>query len=196
MHFWWDFCKLIAKSHPIRIKIEQDLCHTTSLTDVCHFVFKSHQSNSSASCQAKEAIIATTEKTFEEINSMMARFPGNAKKYKSCNTVNNKILYPVEFIKKLTISGFPTHITVIKGGRPIMLLLNLDPQNGHCNGKRHIVTQLHIYIIEAQIATSNNMAGRTVFIQRITHVTQENEYPFEMRRKQFPIKSAFAVTTN
>ena len=37
--------------------------------------------------------------------------------------------------------------------------------------------------------------GRTIFISRITHVTQVNEYSFEIRRKQFPIKPAFAVTT-
>ena len=41
-----------------------------------------------------------------------------------------------------------------------------------------------------------NEAERTIFIPRITYVTQENEYPLDMRRKQFPIKSAFAVTAN
>ena len=53
------------------------------------------------------------------------------KKYKSCNTVNNERHYPVEFINKLTPSGFSAHIIRIKVGRPIMLLRNLDPQNGH-----------------------------------------------------------------
>ena len=70
-----------------------------------------------------------------------------------------------------------------------MLLRNLDPQNGHCNGTRYIVNQLHQHIIEADITTSSN-AGRTIFIPRITHVIKENEYPFKMRRKQFPIQPA------
>ena len=76
-----------------------------------------------------------------------------------------------------------------------MLLQNLDPQNEHCNGTRYIVKQLHQHIIKAKF-TMGTSAGRTIFIPRITHVTQENEYPFERRRKQFPIKPAFAVTAN
>ena len=107
----------------------------------------------------------------------------------------NKRLYAVEFLNKLIPSGFLTHTINIKFGSPIMLLRNLDPQNGHCNGTRYIVIQLHQHIIEAEIAMGSN-AGRTVFIPRITYVTQENEYPFEMRRKQFPIKPAFTVTAN
>ena len=38
--------------------------------------------------------------------------------------------------------------------------------------------------------------GRTIFIPRITHITQEDEYPLQMRRKQFSIIPAFAVTAN
>ena len=106
--------------------------------------------------------------------------------------MNNERLNTVEFLNK---SGFPTHIINIKVGCLIRLLRNLDPQNGHCNGTRYIVTQLHQHITEAKIATGSN-AGRTIFIPRIAHITQENEYLFEMRRKQFPIKPAFAVTAN
>ena len=63
------------------------------------FVFESYLSNSTTSCQAKVAIIAPTNKAVEKINSMiMTSFPGIKKKYKSCNTVNNERLYPVEFL--------------------------------------------------------------------------------------------------
>ena len=126
---------------------------------------------------------------------MMTSFPGIEKKYKSCDTVNNERLYPVEFLNKFTPSGFPTHIINIKVVSPIILLWNIDPQNGHCNGNRYIVNQLHQHIIEAKIATGSN-AGSTIFIPRVTHITQENQYPFKIRRKQFPIKPAFSVTAN
>ena len=76
-----------------------------------------------------------------------------------------------------------------------MLLRNLYPQNGNCSGTQYIVTQLHQHNIETKIASGSN-ADRTIFIPRITHITQENQYPFEMRSKQFPIKPAFAVTAN
>ena len=125
----------------------------------------------------------------------MTSLPGIEKQYKSCDTANHERLYPVEFLNKLTPSGFPTHIINLKVGSSIMPLWNLDPQNGHCNGTRYIGNQLHQHITEAKIATGSS-AGRTIFIPRITHVTQENEYPFEMRRKQYPIKPAFAVIVN
>ena len=141
-------------------------------------------------------IIAPTNKAVEEINNkMMTSFRGIEKKYKSCDTVNDERLYPVEFLNKLTPSGFPKHIINIKVGSPIIIIWNIDPQNGHCNGTRYIVNPLHQHIIEAKIATGSK-AGRTIFIPKITHATQENEYPFEMRRKQFPIEPAFAVTAN
>ena len=142
------------------------------------------------------AIIAPINKAVEEVNSMMmTSFPGIEKKYKSCDTVNNERLYSVEFLNKLTPSGFPTHIINMKVVSPIMLLRNFDPQNGHCNGTQYSVNQLHKHIIESKITTGSN-AGRIILIPRITHVTQENEYSFEIRRKQFPIRPAFAVPAN
>ena len=171
----------VSELGQFKIKLEQEQCQTnTSLTDLRQFVFESYLSNSITSCQAKVAIIAPTNEAVEEINSMMmTSFPGIEKKYKSCDTVNNERLYPVEFLNKLTPSGFPTHIINVEVGSPIMLLWNLDPQYEHCNGTRYIVV-------------SGSNVGRTISIPRITHVTQENEYQFEMRRKQFPIKPAFA----
>ena len=109
--------------------------------------------------------------------------------------MNNEILYSVEFLNKLTYSGFPTQVININVGSPIILLLNLDPQNRHCNGTKYIANQLHQHIIEAKTALGSN-AGRTIFIPWITHITQENEYLLDKRRKQFHIKPAFALTAN
>ena len=75
-----------------------------------------------------------------------------------------------------------------------MLLRNLDHQMGTAR-IRYIVTQLYDHIIEAKIAMGNKV-GKIIFIPRITHVTQENEYPFKVKRNIFPIKSAFAITAN
>ena len=83
------------------MKLEKELCQTTtSLIDLCQFIFESYLPNSITSYQAKVAIIAPTNKAIEEINSMMMiSFPGIEKKYKSCDIVNDERLYPVEFLK-------------------------------------------------------------------------------------------------
>lgn len=76
-----------------------------------------------------------------------------------------------------------------------MLLQNLYPKNGHCNWARYIITNLMDYVIEAKIA-SGYYADRQMFIPRIPHNSQESEFPFEVRRKQFPVKPALAITAN
>ncbi|XP_029639771.1 uncharacterized protein LOC115214880 [Octopus sinensis] len=76
-----------------------------------------------------------------------------------------------------------------------MLLRNLDATNGHCNGTHYIVASLHDHVIEDEVA-SGSYVGSTLLIPRIPHVSQEMEFPFTFTRKQFPVKSAFALTCN
>ena len=49
-------------------------------------------------------------------------------------------LYPTEFLNSINIGGFPLHHLALKVGCPIMLLRNLDPTTGMCNGTRLIVS--------------------------------------------------------
>ena len=76
-----------------------------------------------------------------------------------------------------------------------MLLRNLDPANGHCNGTRYYVQELHDHIIEAVVSYGAH-AGKKIFIPRIPLKPSEFEFPFDMKRKQFPIKLAFGITAN
>jgi ATP-dependent DNA helicase PIF1 len=61
------------------------------------------------------------------------------------HTVEN---IPDEYLNGITISGFPLHNTVIKVGIPIILLRNLDPSIGLCNGTRLLITRLRHRVIE------------------------------------------------
>jgi ATP-dependent DNA helicase PIF1 len=42
--------------------------------------------------------------------------------------------YPFEFFNTLEVSGMPSHKLSFKIGTPVMLLRNLDPLVGLCNG--------------------------------------------------------------
>jgi len=57
--------------------------------------------------------------------------------------VDQQTVYPVEYLNSLNLSGLPPHRLHIKTGAPIMLLRNLDPVRGHCNGTRYIVQAVH-----------------------------------------------------
>jgi ATP-dependent DNA helicase PIF1 len=92
--------------------------------------------------------------------------------------------------------GFLTnHVLHLKIGVPIMLLSNLDPTIGLCNGTRLIVAQLTDRIIEGEIITGN-AKGTKSYIPHIVTISAETRWPFKLRRRQFPIKLSYAMTIN
>ena len=181
-----------------KIQLPHDLLlNSNKLSDLCDFVFENLEDNSmNRNWLANRSIITPTNKAAEKVNLyMIAKFPGDERIYKSSDSVDNEMQYPIEFINQLNPSGFPPHILRLKVGCTIMLLRNLDPYNGHTNGTRYIVKQLHNQIIVAVVATGS-YASNVLLIPRIPHISQEHEFPFEMKRKQFPIKLAFGMTAN
>ncbi|XP_021960166.1 uncharacterized protein LOC110856033 [Folsomia candida] len=103
------------------------------------------------------------------------------------------VFYPTEFLNGLHPS--PPHILRLKVGAVIMLLRNLNTKRGLCNGTRLIVTKLQVNLITAQVLTGS-AAGHSVFIPRIQLAPINPEIPFVLRRRQFPVNLAFAVTIN
>ena len=95
-------------------------------------------------------------------------------------------LYPTEFLNTLSINGLPEHVLHLKIGVPIMLLRNLDPSRGLCNGTRFIVTQLTTRVIEGEIITGK-AKGTKAYIPRIVTTSTQPRWPFKLRRRQFPI---------
>ncbi|KAG5245388.1 ATP-dependent DNA helicase [Salix suchowensis] len=108
---------------------------------------------------------------------------------------NINLLYPLEFINQLEFNGVPSHILALKIGAPIMLLRNLSPMIGLCNGTRLIITQLADRIIEAQIITGSHI-GDQVFIPRIIFPVNDDKCPFTIKRRQFPVRLCYAMTIN
>lgn len=104
-------------------------------------------------------------------------------------------LYPTEFLNTIRLGGLPDHRLQLKVGVPIMLLRNLDPTKGLCNGTRLIVTQLTHRIIEAQIITGK-AKGQMAYIPRIVSISTDPKWPFKIRRRQFPVRVSYAMTIN
>ena len=109
-----------------------------------------------------------------------------------CDDQDEQRNYPTEFLNSLTPSGMPPHNLILKVGAIVMVLRNLDPKNGICNGTRLIVTKKHRNLIEAKVLAT----GRLVFIPRIVNLSSSHELPFTLCRRQFPLRLAFAITVN
>jgi hypothetical protein len=103
--------------------------------------------------------------------------------------------YPSEFFNTLEVSGMPSHKLPLKIGAPMMLLHNLDPSTGLCNGTRLIVRRFTMRVVEAKIITGKG-AGNVAFISRIKFISDNSDLPFTFARKQFPLRLAYAMTIN
>jgi hypothetical protein len=80
-------------------------------------------------------------------------------------------------------------------GAVIMLLRNLNTRRGLCNGTRLVVEELKNNVIKAKILTGNS-SGEQVLIPRIDLIPSDEDIPFQLRRRQFPVRLAFAMTIN
>ena len=74
----------------------------------------------------------------DEINEMATEImPGQSTEIKSYDSLLQDSLqakYPTEFLNTLSISGLPPHNLKLKKNLPIMLIRNLNPTCGLCNG--------------------------------------------------------------
>ena len=77
-----------------------------------------------------------------------------------------------------------------------MLLRNIDPKVGLCNGTRLICRGCFNNLIDAKVLIGQYV-GTRVFLSRIPLKTTENVHlPFVMTRRQFLIRLSFALTIN
>ena len=76
-----------------------------------------------------------------------------------------------------------------------MLIRNINPSIGLCNGIRLIILQLGIKVIEAVTITGSHK-GEKVFIPRIVLTYQDKKWPFILKKRQFPIKVCYCMTIN
>ena len=104
-------------------------------------------------------------------------------------------MYPTEYLNNINCSGLSLAKLCLKVGCPVMVLRNLFPAKGVCNGTRGVVTKMSTHVIEIELL-SEEVRGKKVFISRITLILAETQVPFKLERKQFPLKLCFAMTIN
>ena len=99
----------------------------------------------------------------------------------------------MEYLNKLHPNGFPGHILSLKPGMPLMLLRNINPREGLCNGTRLIFREA---VNNKLLHCTVTATGKDVFIPRITFRPKDGEFSFLWSRRQFPVRAAFAITIN
>ncbi|XP_025703556.1 uncharacterized protein [Arachis hypogaea] len=150
------------------------------------------------------AILAPTVEIVEEINNYIVNLlPGEEKEYLSADIICGSDAYgdidcswiTTEFLNQIRCSGLPNHSVKLKKGVPIILLRNIDPTSGLCNGTRLIVKDLGSNVIAAEVVSGSNI-GDQVYIARMNLIPSDAGIPFKFQRRQFPISLSFAMTIN
>ncbi|GMF37511.1 unnamed protein product [Phytophthora fragariaefolia] len=110
---------------------------------------------------------------------------------------NEENFFEQEVLHSVNINGIPPNKLTLKKGAPIMMMRNLNPDLGLCNGTRLRIVELKPHVIHATIMTGERQ-GQHVLIPRIVFISDDDtrEFPFRLRRNQFPVVPAFAMTIN
>ncbi|XP_074283225.1 uncharacterized protein LOC141607773 [Silene latifolia] len=171
------------------------------INDLASFAFPELDNNTTldSSIFSNRAVLTPLNDDVDVINSVLIdKFPGKAVTYTSYDTMldDNCAVYPAEFINKLNPGGMSPHELVLKENCPVILIRNLQPSFGLCNGTRLICKRFLPNSIECVIMTGQH-TGDHVFIPRIKlRPGPSTNYPFQFQRNQFPLKLSFAMTVN
>jgi len=147
-----------------------------------------------------KAILCPKNVDVDQFNeNILQTLPGKGFTYQSADAVqigDDQGLYvTTEFLNKITLSGLPPHLLTVKVGCVMMLLRNLNPKNGLCNGTRIIIVSMTKRLIRG-IILSGSHQGKRCIIPRVTLYPSNNPYPFKFGRRQFPLRHAYVMTIN
>ena len=143
------------------------------------------------------AILAPTNKEVDALNDIIQEWiTDRGIMLPSADTLENPndvFRFNTEYLNTLTPSGFPKHLLHLKPGMPLMILRNINPRQGLCNGTRVIFDKcINNKLLQCRIVETNEV----VLIPRITFIPKVNKFPFEWQRRQFPVRPSFAMTIN
>jgi hypothetical protein len=103
---------------------------------------------------------------------------------------------PVEFLNSLNITGLPQHKLQLISGMALMLIRNIDPLRGLCNGTRLVLKSATPLLLTCVVATPDSFLGTIVHIPRVKLISKNSGLPFEICRLQFPVLSSWSMTIN
>ncbi|AQK71292.1 hypothetical protein ZEAMMB73_Zm00001d016611 [Zea mays] len=127
------------------IRLPDDVCVPYSgsdndLDNLIDFAFPNLNENMSDSTYITSRVIPSTRNDWVDMINvkMIDRFQGEHMVYHSFDSAMDDPhnYYPPEFLNTLTPNGLAPHVLKLKIGCPVILLRNIDPANGLCNGTR------------------------------------------------------------
>ena len=140
---------------------------------------------------SRRSLMCPKNDTNDSVNQyVMNLIPGKASTLLSADSVSEEqaAMNLTEFLKFIAPNRLPPHRLCLKVYASIILLKSLDLTQGMCIGTRLTVKAFLNRSIDAEIATSVHK-GKRVFIPHIPMTPSDSDFPFVLRRRQFPIST-------
>jgi hypothetical protein len=158
-----------------------------SIDRLIDYVFPDLSKNTHSTHYMREREILCMRNDYvDEINArMIDRFSVKVTLFYSFDSVDDdeRNNYPQDFFNSITPNGLPPHELKIKINCPLILLRNLDPRSGLCNGTHLVVRAVDKHIIDTEIVNGTH-AGDRVFIPMIPFSPSKDlSLPFKLKRK-------------
>ncbi|XP_057756085.1 uncharacterized protein LOC130975280 [Arachis stenosperma] len=203
----WKYCKVLRLTKNVRLAIGSKQSTAQELRSFSDWILQIGEGRCGTVVNDKlfvdipsDLIISVLENPVEDIVNTI--HPNLVKNFRDPSFFQDRpILAPtvdnVEEINNYIIrcSGLPNHSLKLKIGVPIILLRNIDPAGGLCNGTRLVVQDLGTNVIGADIVSGSNV-GDKVFITRMNMIPSDTVIPFKFQRRQFPVSLSFVMTIN
>ena len=153
-------------------------------------------------------ILSPRNRDVADLNAqILSMMPGEVESFLSVDStvdeagvddgVSGSNALPPEFLRTLNPSSLPPGDLQLKPGCPLILLRNLCPTKGLCNGTRMVLVRMSRRILEVKLLGGEH-DGQLALIPRITLAPAEGQtgFAFILKRRQFPVRLAFALTIN
>ena len=174
-----------------RVQMPENMCcNPNTMENLIGYTYPNiHMGNKPNQYFLDRTILCCKNDDVDDINKMILNMmPGIEKVLNSADSIEleNEAQdgyqpYPMEYLNSLNASGLPLSKLALKVGCPVMLLRNLDPSKGLCNGTRMIVRDIKNRIIKCEIISGDvRFAGKIALIPRIT-LQPSAENPFEKK---------------
>ena len=151
------------------------------MTEFCRIIFPDLENNiHDPEWLAGRTILAPTNREVDALNDILQNWvPRNIINLTSADSLEDYrdiMRFNVEYINTLCPNGFPRHVISLKKGMIIMLLRNISPKDGLCNGTKLIFEK----VLENKLLICKfPYSDKTVLIQRKKFKEYSKFYAFE-----------------